>query len=218
MIAFRHVMCPIDFSDTAARALTYATALATWYEAQLTVLHVATTFDEAFAPVGDAGGEPYPGSRDDIIARIRRSMEQAGASALKARPLAQEGHASELIVNCAAAQKADLLVMGTHGLGGFHRLLLGSVTEKVVRTATCPVLTVPPSAPATTAARLVARTGLALPAWLGSTTTGRRDARVAPARQQRRGCCACRSRRCGCPLAEDCDGVAAGQNVFRAVQ
>ena len=155
MIAFRHVMCPIDFSDTAARALTYATALATWYEAQLTVLHVATTFDEAFAPVGDAGGDPYPGSRDDIIARIRRSMEQAGASALKARPLAQEGHASELIVNCAAAQKADLLVMGTHGLGGFHRLLLGSVTEKVVRTATCPVLTVPPSAPATTPGSIV---------------------------------------------------------------
>jgi len=45
--------------------------------------------------------------------------------------------------------------MGTHGLGGFHRLLLGSVTEKVVRTATCPVLTVPPSAPATTPGPIV---------------------------------------------------------------
>ncbi|OFW31224.1 MAG: hypothetical protein A3H97_10020 [Acidobacteria bacterium RIFCSPLOWO2_02_FULL_65_29] len=80
--------------------------------------------------------------------------------------MVQEGRATALIVNCAAAMKADLLVMGTHGLGGFHRLLLGSVTEKVVRTrgaqgsggvelmlygsntqhvvraATCPVLTV----------------------------------------------------------------------------
>jgi len=152
VIVFRHIMCPIDFSDTSARALTYATAFTTWYEAQLTVLHVATTFDEAIAPVpvSDAGRVPYPGSRDDIIAKIRRSIEQAGATALNARPLAQEGRATELIVKCAAALKADLLVMGTHGLGGFHRLLLGSVTEKVVRTATCPVLTVPPSAPATT--------------------------------------------------------------------
>ena len=53
-------------------------------------------------------------------------------------------------MNSAAAMKADLLVMGTHGLGGFHRLLLGSVTEKVARTASCPLLTVPPAAPAMT--------------------------------------------------------------------
>ena len=152
MIAFRHILCPIDFSDTSARALTYATAFATWYEAQLTVLHVATAFDEAVepAPIGNAGGVPYPGSRHDIIDKIRRSIEQAGATALNARALAQEGSATESIVNCAAALEADLLVMGTHGLGGFHRLLLGSVAEKVLRTANCPVLTVPPSAPATT--------------------------------------------------------------------
>ena len=157
MIAFRHILCPIDFSDTSARALTYATALATWYQAQLTVLHVATAFDEAIEsePAGDTRPVPYPGSRDDIIAKLRHSIEQAGATALNARPLAQEGRATELIVNCAAAMKADLLVMGTHGLGGFHRLLLGSVTEKVVRTATCPVLTVPPSAPATTPGPIV---------------------------------------------------------------
>jgi nucleotide-binding universal stress UspA family protein len=150
-------MCPIDFSDTSARALTYATAFATWYEAQLTVLHVATTFDEPLEPLplGGTAPAPHPGSRDDIIARIRRSIEQAGATAVNARPLAQEGRATELIVNCAAALKADLLVMGTHGLGGFHRLLLGSVTEKVVRTATCPVLTVPPSASATTPGPIV---------------------------------------------------------------
>jgi len=150
VIEFRHILCPIDFSDTSGRALTYATAFATWYEAQLTVLHVAPAFDEALRP-GEIGPGPYPGSRDDILARIGSSIEQAGAAAVNARPLAQEGRASELILNCAAAMKADLLVMGTHGLGGFHRLLLGSVTEKVVRTATCPVLTVPPAVGATAA-------------------------------------------------------------------
>lgn len=156
MIEFKHILCPIDFSDTSARALAYAAAFATWYEAQLTVLHVATAFDEAPEPVSDdAGRLPYPRSRDDILATIRWSIEQAGATALNVRPLAQEGRATELIVNCAAAMQADLLVMGTHGLGGFHRLLLGSVTEKVVRTALCPVLTVPPSAVATAPARIV---------------------------------------------------------------
>jgi nucleotide-binding universal stress UspA family protein len=144
VIAFKHILCPVDFSDTSARALTYATAFSAWYEAQLTVLHVTPAFDEPLT-VDEASRTPYPGSRDDVIAKLRRSIEQAGATALNARPLAQEGRVSELIVNCAAAMKADLLAMGTHGLGGFHRLLLGSVTEKVVRTATCPVLTVPPS-------------------------------------------------------------------------
>ena len=121
MIAFKHILCPIDFSDTSTRALTYATTFAAWYEAQLTVLHVATTFDESIesASIGDAARAPYPGSRDDIMARLRRSIDQAGATALNARPLAQEGRASELIVNCGAAMKADLLVMGTHGLGDF---------------------------------------------------------------------------------------------------
>ncbi len=152
MITFKHILCPTDFSDTSTRALTYATAIASWYEAQLTVLHVATTFDRPLEPMpaAAAAGAPYPGSREAIIAKLRRAIEQAGAMTLKVRPLAQEGIATQLIVDCGAAMRADLLVMGTHGLGGFQRLLLGSVTEKVVRTATCPVLTVPPSAPATT--------------------------------------------------------------------
>lgn len=148
---FRHILCPIDFSDTSARALAYATAFAAWYDAQLTVLHVATAFDEPVGPAsaGDAGRVPRPGSRDDIIARIGRSIELAGAAGLNTRALAQEGRVTELIVNCSTALNVDLLVMGTHGLGGFHRLVLGSAAEKVVRTATCPVLTVPPGAPAT---------------------------------------------------------------------
>ena len=151
VITFGQILCPIDFSDTSTRALAYATAFATWYEAPLTVLHATTTFDEPLEPVpiGDADRAFSPAARDDIMAKLRRSIEQTGATALNARPLAQEGRASELIVNCAADIKADLIVLGTHGRGGFNHLFLGSVTEKVVRTASCPVLTVPPSAPAT---------------------------------------------------------------------
>jgi len=139
VIAFRQVLCPIDFSTTSVRALTYAAAIAGWYQAQLTVLHVVPP------------GTPDPGFRDAIVASVGRAIEQAGAGALHAEVLVQEGRTSELIVNCGTAINADLLVMGTHGVGGFHRLFLGSVTEKVVRTATSPVLTVPPSAPAVAA-------------------------------------------------------------------
>ncbi len=144
MIAFKHILCPVDFSDTSARALTYATALAAHYDARLTVLHVAPAFHEPLAS-DVAAYTPTPGSRDHIIAALRWSIEQAGATALDASAVAREGRASEVIVHWAAAMDVDLLAMGTHGLGGFHRLCLGSVTEKVVRTATCPVLTVPPS-------------------------------------------------------------------------
>ena len=69
MIAFKTILCPIDFSETAARALAYATAIATWYEARLTILHVAPAFNESIA-VDEAPREPYPGSRDDVMARL----------------------------------------------------------------------------------------------------------------------------------------------------
>jgi nucleotide-binding universal stress UspA family protein len=60
----------------------------------------------------------------------------------------QHGSVHETIISHAHSCAADLMVLGTHGRGGFHRLFLGSVTEKVIRTATCPVMTIPPSAAA----------------------------------------------------------------------
>jgi nucleotide-binding universal stress UspA family protein len=154
VIEFKHILCPIDFSDTSMRALTYAVAFASWYEAQLEVLHVVTAFEDAPASghPGSIGGSSQPTSRDAIVSEIRRSLESVGATSLNPKVLAQEGRAHELIVHRARAQPADLIVMGTHGRSGFNRLLLGSVTEKVLRTATCPVLTVPAAAPAMTAA------------------------------------------------------------------
>jgi nucleotide-binding universal stress UspA family protein len=154
MIAFTHILCPIDFSDTSARALAWAAALARWYEARVTVLHVAPAFE---GPVGahrsaEEGQPPLPGSREAVEARIRAAVEHADPDGLNVRVVAQEGRPSDLIVNGVVAMKADLVVMGTRGVDGVQRLVLGSVTEKVVRTAACPVLTVPPAAAATTAA------------------------------------------------------------------
>lgn len=93
--------------------------------------------------------------RADVLEQMRRSTEQAGAAALNPTLLAEEGRAHAAIIDRAAAIHADLLVVGTHGRGGFNRLLLGSLAEKVMRTAPCPVLTVPPSVPRPPAAEVV---------------------------------------------------------------
>lgn len=149
MLQFNNVLCPIDFSETSTRALTYATALARWYDAHLEVLHVVPAVEPEGSPTHfDTAGGAWP-SREQLILAIESAIAAAGAGDLKSRALAQEGRAHEIIAGRARALPADLLVMGTHGRSGLNRLLLGSVAEKVLRQVTCPVLTVPPGAPHT---------------------------------------------------------------------
>jgi nucleotide-binding universal stress UspA family protein len=152
VITFTRILCPIDFSPTSERALAVAAAVATWYDAALEVLHVVPAFDvavvEPSVPVGPPG-RPAPVSRDVVMAELQRAVDRAGAAERVPRLLAQEGRPHELIGHRATAWPADLIVMGTHGRSGFNRILFGSITEKVVRTSPCPVLTVPPAVPAT---------------------------------------------------------------------
>ena len=147
MIEFKHVLCPLDLSASSDRSLAHAVAIADWYDARLTILHVVPTFD----PVNVRGdlGVPVqvlnPLSRDQVIDEVRRALD-CSACAPNAVVAAEQGDASTVIVDQALATKADLIVMGTQGRRGFRRMLLGSVTETVLRDAACPVLTVPPAA------------------------------------------------------------------------
>lgn len=147
MIEFTHILCPIDFSEASAHALTHATALASWYDAQLTVLHVVPTF-EPMQVRGDLG-EPVhivnPVWREQVLDGLREALERAAAPPT-ATCAAEAGDTSSTIVDQALSTGADLIVMGTHGRRGFQRLLLGSVAEAVLHHAPCPVLTVPPQA------------------------------------------------------------------------
>ena len=145
MLQFHNVLCPIDFSEVSRRALTYATALARWYDAHLEVLHVVPAFDEHPQSAQCDGSSGVSASRDQVIIEVERVIATAGGTGLASRPLAQEGTAHEMIACRARALPADLLVMGTHGRSGFNRVLLGSVAEKVLRQVSCPVLTVPPA-------------------------------------------------------------------------
>ena len=152
MIEFNRILCPVDFSESSTRALAHAAALTRWYEAHLTVLHVAPTFD----PVQIRGdlGVPVefvtPVTREDVLSELSRILERSGVSP-DAHLIAQAGDASTTIVREALTTRADLIVIGTHGRRGFKRLLLGSVAETVLHEASCPVLTVSPHTEAASA-------------------------------------------------------------------
>jgi nucleotide-binding universal stress UspA family protein len=133
------ILCPTDFSDFSAKAFGYAAALASRFGARLQVLHVLP------GVVIATGGPYFPTTREmrdraeDALQGFVRPACQAGV------PVAtelREGDAWREIQSHAAELPADLIVMGTHGRSGFEHLLLGSVAEKVLRRAPCPVLTV----------------------------------------------------------------------------
>jgi len=88
-----------------------------------------------------------PMPREQVLEEMTRSLNLPALSS-RATPIAESGDPQATIIDQALSKKADLIVMGTHGRRGFKRLLLGSVTEAVLREAPCPVLTVPPHAPA----------------------------------------------------------------------
>lgn len=149
MVEFRHILCPVDLSESSTRALTYAAVLGNWYDADLTVLHVVPTFDPMpvrSASLDGAVQMVYPASRDEVLGELRHVVETAGAPARSVILAAEAGDPCGTILGHTLAIPADLIVMGTHGRSGFERFMIGSVAEKVLRRAPCPVLTVPPNA------------------------------------------------------------------------
>ena len=144
MIDIRRILCPIDFSDFSRRALDHAAAIAKWYDAAVTVFHVSAIVPTAaYAP----GSPDLPSmvlteqDREALLAAMTQFAAVDAGSPLQFE-LAQGSAAAEILAK-ADVMRADLLVMGTHGRSGFERLVLGSVTEKVLRKAACPVLSVP---------------------------------------------------------------------------
>lgn len=151
MVRFKQILCPTDMSDASKPALRYAAAIAAWYDARLSVLHVVPTFDVIQIPPGALGETVqmvYPSSRDEVLATLLRHVEASGATAVNPALEAEAGDTLEVIVDRALTIPADLAVLGTHGRSGFNRFLYGSIAEQVLHRASCPVLAVPPHAPA----------------------------------------------------------------------
>jgi nucleotide-binding universal stress UspA family protein len=143
-MAIKKVLVPIDFSDGSLLALDYAIDLARSIRAELTILFVVEP-----ASSGVGGGLYSATDRSILIEEQQRiGSEQLsllsrrlGKRAIRFRTVVETGTPYRVIGEVAERLRADLIVMATHGRGGLSHLLLGSVTEKVIRTAPCPVLT-----------------------------------------------------------------------------
>jgi nucleotide-binding universal stress UspA family protein len=144
MIEMRRILFPCDFSPFSQRALGQAVALARAYGADLLALHVIPV---TVIPSPALAYYPNPllldpGAQDRIREELRRFVEPARQAGVHAEVEVRQGAPSRQIVEMAGTLHADLIVMGTHGRGGFERVVLGSVAEKVLRKAPCPVMTV----------------------------------------------------------------------------
>jgi nucleotide-binding universal stress UspA family protein len=150
MIEIRRILCPVDFSDTSRHAIEHAVAIAKWYESRIVALHVLQAprlFEQPpilFAEF-DSGGSSLPPEIESRERDLRAWLEPAYQAGLKTDLLIDKGMVAAAILDRASSEQVDLIVLGTHGLSGFERFMLGSVAEKVLRKASCPVLTVPPA-------------------------------------------------------------------------
>ena len=144
MIAIKNILVATDFSEPSGVALAYGRDLARNYQARLHVLHVVDDVMLRYAPeVGLIGADV----QKDLEAIAQRNLDalvrdddrkELGALAV----ITSSVNTSDAIVAYAKNQLIDLIVTGTHGRGLVQHLLMGSVAERVVRTAPCPVLTV----------------------------------------------------------------------------
>ena len=148
MIDMRRILCPTDLSDIAPRAFDHAMALARFYQAEIELAYVSEPLLPG--PVAPASYPPWAVLDPAVTGRLQAALSALAAPAadvgVQVRPVLYEGRVVREILERARGWPADVLVMGTHGRGGFERWVLGSITEKVLRQAPCPVLTVPPPA------------------------------------------------------------------------
>jgi nucleotide-binding universal stress UspA family protein len=148
MLSFKKILCPIDFSDPSNKALSVACELATHYEAQLLVLHVLQSiqpiYGETVLPELMAFNvEDYEKTeKENLLRSLCELIKAKVPSSTTAMPIVEVGSTADTIVDTAKRENVDLIVVATHGLTGWRHHVLGSVTEKVVRLAHYPVLTI----------------------------------------------------------------------------
>ena len=155
MIELKQILCPVDFSEFSRRALDHALGVARCCGSTVTALHVvAPTAAIVTNPYSFGVETPPPPmvlpqvDRAAVAAHLQQLADEEQVPGVTVETLIADGPDvyREILVQ-ADRLHADLVVMGTHGRSGFERLFLGSTAEKILRTARCPVMTVPPKAP-----------------------------------------------------------------------
>lgn len=135
MKTFNHIVVPTDFSATARDALRMACAMAAGSAARISLIHV----------IADVWREPCVQREveQQAIDRLSSLAAEAQRSGLTVRPVLMFGTAHAEVGRYIEAHGADLIIVGSHGLGLIRRFLLGSVADRLIRTAGCPVLLIP---------------------------------------------------------------------------
>ncbi len=147
MYPFKKILCPTDFSEPADSALQVAREMAHAMQSKLLLLNVVVPVAVPVAveiPVGaavtpEAALRRYREQAEEMIGALVEVLKPTG---LDVQGLVVEGDPADAIVAAAEREAADLVVIATHGRTGWRRLVFGSVAEKVIRHAACPVLTI----------------------------------------------------------------------------
>jgi len=140
------ILCPVDFSEFSIGAYAFATSLARHCGARLFVQHVTELWQfpsASFSVTADDYERFCARLRRDGIQKLRSFVQSHAINGVESECVNSEGMAADSILCFAKENAIDLILMGTHGYRGFERLILGSITEKVLRMARCPVLAVP---------------------------------------------------------------------------
>ncbi len=144
MLQIRKILVPTDFSDHSKQAVNAALDLAKRYEASLAVVHVfqplAMALPEGVVVYGPDFYAEVTSKLETSLKEVKQAIENQGFKNVTSKLVNGVPHVE--LVNMAKEQGIDLIVMGSHGRTGFSHALLGSVAEKVVRKAHCPVLVV----------------------------------------------------------------------------
>ena len=143
MLRFKKILVPVDFSEHSAAALAAAVELASVFGSKLHLLHCYQIQPGGVSPYGIAIPPSYFAEiRDAASRQLAEWQEKNVPTAIPVDATTMSESPSEAIIMTANKIGADLIVMGTRGLSGFKHVMLGSVAERTVRLAPCPVMTV----------------------------------------------------------------------------
>lgn len=144
MIPFKKILCPTDFSELSYEAIEAANTLALYFSAELSIVHVlpSVRFLPRSTAIPTSNGSGY---QDQSVELLKRSLDEAisqrTSKELRVIPAVITGDdVADQILRAAEEQKVDVIVIASHGMTGWRRLMLGSVTEKVLKNASCSVL------------------------------------------------------------------------------
>jgi len=145
MLPFKRILCPTDFSEPACKALRAAGEIADSFSAELILMHVVGAIPVLDTPTGMTGFDIAAYQRE-LAASAEQSLQERASKnvplSVARRTLVTHGKPAHEICRVAKEESADLIVLSTHGSTGWRHRIFGSVTEKVIRTAESPVLTI----------------------------------------------------------------------------